>query len=153
MLDVWFWAMFESPIWPDFTFGKLFIWIWANNDQLWLPRGQMSDLEQCLNWLFFVARKSILNTELSGRQASCVNFMFSLPLKIPWTFFSIMISLCFGTHGMFLQNNNRGLTVLIVRVSGQHNFGTRVRYWGILMAKWNASQDIKRGGGPIFMNY
>ena len=138
MLDVWFWAMFEStPIWPDFTFGKLFIWIWANNDQLWLPRGQMSDLEQCLNWLlvtFFVARKSILNTELSCRQASCFNFMFSLPLKIPWTFFSIMISLRFGTHGMFLQNNNWGQTVLIVWVSGQHIFGTRVRYWGIFFS-------------------
>ena len=27
------------------------MWIAANNDQIWLPRGQMSDLEQCLNWL------------------------------------------------------------------------------------------------------
>ena len=135
-------CMILSNVWINsnltwFTFGKLFIWIWANNDQLWLPRGQMNDLEQCLNWLlvtFFVARKSILNTELSGREASCFNFMFSLPLKIPWTFFSIMISLRFGTHGMFLQNNNWGLTVLIVWVSGQHIFGTRVRYWGIFFS-------------------
>ena len=23
--------------WPNFTFGQLFMWIEANNDQIWLP--------------------------------------------------------------------------------------------------------------------
>ena len=25
--------------WPNFTFGQLFMWIGANNDQIWLPMG------------------------------------------------------------------------------------------------------------------
>ena len=49
-LNEWFWAMFEpTPIWPDFTFGQLCIWVWANNYPIWLLGGQMSDFEQCLN--------------------------------------------------------------------------------------------------------
>ena len=57
-LDEWFWAMFE-PTWtlPNFTFGRLFMWIRANNDQVWLPMSWMSDSEQCSNrlgtWLNF----------------------------------------------------------------------------------------------------
>ena len=36
-LDEWFWAMFEPTwTWPNFTFGQLFMWIGANNDQIWL---------------------------------------------------------------------------------------------------------------------
>ena len=39
-LDEWFWAMFEPTwTWPNFTFGQLFMWIGANNDQIWLPMG------------------------------------------------------------------------------------------------------------------
>ena len=37
--------------WPNFTFGQLFMWIGANNDQIWLPMGWMSDSEQCSNRL------------------------------------------------------------------------------------------------------
>ena len=45
-------AMFEpTPTWPNFYFGQLFIWIEANNDQICLPRGEISDLEQCSNRL------------------------------------------------------------------------------------------------------
>ena len=37
-LDEWLWAMFEPTLtWPNFTFGQLFMWIGANNDQIWLP--------------------------------------------------------------------------------------------------------------------
>ena len=25
--------------WPNFTFGQLFMWIGANNDQIWIPMG------------------------------------------------------------------------------------------------------------------
>ena len=51
-LDEWFWAMFEPTwTWPNFTFGQLFMWIGANNDQIWLPMGKMSDSEQCSNRL------------------------------------------------------------------------------------------------------
>ena len=47
-LDEWFWAMFEPTwIWPNFTFGQFLMWIGANNDQIWLPMGYMSDSEQC----------------------------------------------------------------------------------------------------------
>ena len=44
--------MFE-PIstWPNFDFGQLFIWIEANNDHIWLTRGEMSDFEQLSNRL------------------------------------------------------------------------------------------------------
>ena len=39
-LDGWFWAMFEpTPTWPNFDFGQLFMWIGANNDQIWLSGG------------------------------------------------------------------------------------------------------------------
>ena len=39
-LDEWFWAMFEPTwTWPNFTFGPLFMWIGANNDQIGLPMG------------------------------------------------------------------------------------------------------------------
>ena len=50
--DEWFWAMFEQT-WtlPKLTFGRLFIWIGPNNDQIWLPMGQMGDSEQCSNQL------------------------------------------------------------------------------------------------------
>ena len=52
VLDEWFWAMFEPTwIWPNFTFGQLFMWIGANNDKVWLPMGYMSDSEQCSNQL------------------------------------------------------------------------------------------------------
>ena len=37
--------------WPNFTFGQLFIWIGANNGQIWLPMGYASDSEQCSNRL------------------------------------------------------------------------------------------------------
>ena len=37
--------------WPNFTFGQLFMWIGANNGQIWLPMGYMSDSEQCSNRL------------------------------------------------------------------------------------------------------
>ena len=37
--------------WPNFTFGQLFMWIGANNDQIWLPMGYTSDSEQCSNRL------------------------------------------------------------------------------------------------------
>ena len=44
--------MFEpTPTWPNFDFGQLVIFIEANNDQIWLPRGEASDFEQCLNRL------------------------------------------------------------------------------------------------------
>ena len=46
-LDEWFWAMFKpTPIWPNFDFGQLFMWIGANNDLIWLPRCLMNDFEQ-----------------------------------------------------------------------------------------------------------
>ena len=52
VLDDWFWAMFESTwIWPNFTFGQLCIWIGANNDQLLLHMGLISDSGQCSNQL------------------------------------------------------------------------------------------------------
>ena len=41
----------NAPTWPNFDFGQLFIWIKANNYQLWLPRAEMSDFEQCSTWL------------------------------------------------------------------------------------------------------
>ena len=42
--------MFEPTwIWPNFTFGQLLMWIGANNDQIWLPMGKMSDSEQFSN--------------------------------------------------------------------------------------------------------
>ena len=51
-LDEWFRAMFEPTLtWPNFTFGQLFMWIGANNGQIWLPMGYMSDSEQCSNRL------------------------------------------------------------------------------------------------------
>ena len=70
-------------------------------------------LEQCLNWLletFFCGQKAIYKcmTEISGQQTSCFNFMFAWPLKIPWTFFSIMFSLRFGTQGCSWKNYNWG---------------------------------------------
>ena len=37
--------------WPNFTLGQLSMWIGANNDQIWLPMGNMSDSEQCSNRL------------------------------------------------------------------------------------------------------
>ena len=42
-----------TPTWSNFDFDKLFIWIGANNDQIWLRRGYMNDFEQCSNWLQF----------------------------------------------------------------------------------------------------
>ena len=36
---------------PNFTFGQLFMWTGANNDQIWLPMGKMSDFEPCSNRL------------------------------------------------------------------------------------------------------
>ena len=37
-LDEWFWAIFKrTSTWPNFTFGQLFMWIGANNYQIWLP--------------------------------------------------------------------------------------------------------------------
>ena len=44
--------MFE-PTWtlPNFTFGQLIMWIGANNDQIWLPIGYVSDSVQCSNRL------------------------------------------------------------------------------------------------------
>ena len=51
-LDEWFWAMFELTwTWLNLTFGHLFRWIGANNDQIWLPMDQTSDSEQYLNRL------------------------------------------------------------------------------------------------------
>ena len=39
--DEWFWAMFEPTwTWPNFTFGQLFLWIGANNDQIMTSYGQ-----------------------------------------------------------------------------------------------------------------
>ena len=44
----------SSNVWTDynftwFHFGQLFIWIGANNDQIWLFGDWMSDFEQCSN--------------------------------------------------------------------------------------------------------
>ena len=51
-LDEWFRAMFEPTwTWPNFTFGQFFMWIGANNGQIRLPMGYMSDSEQCSNQL------------------------------------------------------------------------------------------------------
>ena len=45
-------AMFEpTPTWPNFYFGQFCIIIEANNDQICLPRGEMSYFEQCSNRL------------------------------------------------------------------------------------------------------
>ena len=50
--DEWFWAMLEpTPTLSNFDFGQLFMWIVANNDQIWLPRGLKSDFEKCSNRL------------------------------------------------------------------------------------------------------
>ena len=47
-LDEWFWAMFKpTQTCPNFTFGQLFMWIGANNDQILLSMVQTSDSEQC----------------------------------------------------------------------------------------------------------
>ena len=44
-----------NPNWDrwltNFSFGQLFMWIWANNDLIWLPMGLVSDSEQCSNGL------------------------------------------------------------------------------------------------------
>ena len=61
--------MILSNVWTDsnltwFHFGQLFIWIWVSNDQIWLPRFHMSDLEQCLKRTFgkfSVGRNPIIN--------------------------------------------------------------------------------------------
>ena len=37
---------------PNFDFGQLFMWIGANNDQIWRPGGQMIEFEHYLNCLF-----------------------------------------------------------------------------------------------------
>ena len=51
-IEAWFWEMFEpTPTRPEFTFGQLVRWIGANNGQICLPRGEMSDFEQCSNRL------------------------------------------------------------------------------------------------------
>ena len=61
-LDEWFWAMFEpNCTWPNFTFGQLFMWIGANNYQIGLPMGLMSDSEQCLNRLELDLIKLLVN--------------------------------------------------------------------------------------------
>ena len=41
------------PTWtlPNFSFGQLFMWIGANNDQIWLPIYYINDSEQCSNRL------------------------------------------------------------------------------------------------------
>ena len=50
--EEWFWAMFEpTPTLPNFDFGKFFMWIGANNDQIRLPRGLRTDFDKCLNRL------------------------------------------------------------------------------------------------------
>ena len=66
--EEWFSEMFESTqTWPDFTFAQLVRKIGSNNSQIWLsmgyilpnngqillPRGEMSDFVQCLNWFQF----------------------------------------------------------------------------------------------------
>ena len=51
-LDEWFWVMFEpTPTLPNLDFGQLFMWIGANDDQIWLPMGSMSESEKCSNSL------------------------------------------------------------------------------------------------------
>ena len=42
------WARWVARTWPNFTFGQLFMWIGANNDQIWL---HMGNSEQCSNRL------------------------------------------------------------------------------------------------------
>ena len=50
--DEWFWAILEpTPTLSNFDFGQLFMWIGANNDQIWLPRGLKSEFEKCSNRL------------------------------------------------------------------------------------------------------
>ena len=50
--DEWFWAMFEpTPTLSNFDFGQLSMWIGANNNQIWLPRGLKSDFDKCSNRL------------------------------------------------------------------------------------------------------
>ena len=50
------------------SFGQLLMWIGANNYQIWLPMGYMSDSEQCSNRLEFDLISLLLNFSCELRQ-------------------------------------------------------------------------------------
>ena len=70
-LKVWIMILSNIQLQLNVTCDQRFIWIWYNNDQIWLPRGLRSDFQHCLNRLptlpnitlgqFSVSRKLIIN--------------------------------------------------------------------------------------------
>ena len=97
--------MFELTwTWPNFTFGQLFMWIGANNDQIWLPMGWVimsnvqTDLELDLISLLvnFLAPPAERQRSFSNADSSVVvvvvvvNFSLKILIsqKLPDNFFS-----------------------------------------------------------------
>ena len=81
--------MILSNVWTDsnltwFHFGQLYMWIWANNDQIWLPMGQMSDFEQCLNFGKFCVQKAYFKWRSYQTDRPLVIFFFLRIVQLLW---------------------------------------------------------------------
>ena len=97
--------------WPNFTFGQLFLWIGANNDQIWLPMGWMSVSEKCSNRLKFDLIKLLVNFSCGlGPIMTRYDFLSSYGLdEWFWAMFEpnwICPNFTFGNFFMWIGANN-----------------------------------------------
>ena len=91
----WFLAIFNpTPTWPNFTFGKLFMWIETHKDKIGLPRWVILsnvrthsnltelhfwstfhvNLKECNNVLLWTVEKSGLNISPSAQDTNLANW-------------------------------------------------------------------------------
>ena len=121
-IEKWCWAMFKpSPTWPILSFGQLFMWIGANNYQMWLLI-LTSDSEQCLNRLQrnlisllvnfsceFVWQMMTRYDFLWNRKVNLTRYDFLWNRKVMWEMFKpspTWINFAFGKLFMWIGLNN-----------------------------------------------
>ena len=110
-LDEWFWAIF-APTRLNFTFGQLFMWIGANNDQIRLPLGR---------WVILSNVRTDLNlTDLHFWSTFHVLFLFCC-----WS----LTSLC---------HSNGHIETMPAREINPFTALTRIRYQ-FLRTQWSTS--------------
>ena len=132
---------------PNFTFGQLFMWIGANNDQIWLPMGYVSDSEQCSNRLELYLILLLVNFSCDlGQIMTTYDFLWARwvilsNVRTNWTWSNFIFGQLFMWIGANMSDseqcsNRLELDLISLLVNFSCEFGQIMTRYDFLWARW-----------------
>ena len=122
--------MFEpTPTLCNFDFGPLFMWIGANNDQIWLPRGLKSDFEKCSNRLQLDLSSLLVNSlDVLGQILAIYDFLEAI--RVILAMFEPTLTLpnfYFGQLFIWIEANNDQISLHRCEISDLEQCSNRLQ--------------------------